>query len=94
VSPNPLTNSAAVSYSDQFDPIASNNTASVTETPQQADLDLSKNVDNASPRLGGQVTFTIVLANRGPDAASHVAVADLEPLTGIYQAILERLLRP
>ena len=24
----------------------------------------------------------------------HVAVADLEPLTGIYQAILERLLRP
>ena len=79
VSPNPLTNTAVVSHSDQFDPIAANNAGNVIETPQRADLALTKSVDNAAPRLGTNVTFTINLQNVGPDAATHVAVADLLP---------------
>ena len=38
VSPAPRTNTATVSAADQFDPNTGNNSASVTETPQQADL--------------------------------------------------------
>ena len=79
VSPNPQTNVANVSHSDQYDTNLANNSANVTETPQLADLAVTKSVDNAAPRLGTNVTFTINLHNIGPDAATHVAVADLLP---------------
>src|SRR5262249_25996168 len=42
VSPNSQTNAATVSHSDQFDPDTTNNAASATVTPQQADLALVK----------------------------------------------------
>ena len=38
VSPAAQTNTGTISDADQFDPNAANNTASATETPQQADL--------------------------------------------------------
>jgi uncharacterized repeat protein (TIGR01451 family) len=79
VSPNAQTNSAAVSHSDQFDPDAGNNSSSTTETPQRADLALSKTVSNPTPNVGDTVTFTIALSDRGPDAATGVTVSDLLP---------------
>ena len=56
-SPAPATNTATVSGSAQFDPVTTNNTASVLETPQQADLSLTKTVDDpvAERRRPGDV---------------------------------------
>ena len=62
---------------DQFDPITGNNTASATETPQQADLALTKTVSDPTPNVGDTITFTVTLTNTGPDAATGVSVTDL-----------------
>src|SRR5262249_1572487 len=72
-------NTAAVSHSDQFDPSAGNNTASVTETPQRADLQVSKSVSNPTPNVGQNITYTISLTDNGPDPATNVTVQDALP---------------
>src|SRR5262249_48031392 len=71
VSPSTQTNTASISHSDQFDSNAGNNTASATETPQQADLALSKSVSDATPNVGDTITFTITLSDKGPDPATN-----------------------
>ena len=76
-SPNARTNTATITFADQFDPTVANNTASATETPQQADLAVSKTVSNATPNVGDIVTFTVTMTNNGPDVATNVAVTDL-----------------
>ena len=48
-------------------------------TSSQADLSLSKTVNNASPNVGDDITFTITVQNAGPDTATNVTVADLLP---------------
>src|SRR5204863_270245 len=79
VSPNAQTNTAAVSRADQFDPNPGNDSASVTETPQQADLGVAKSVDNPTPNFGDTVTFTVKLSNNGPGAATNVSLQDVLP---------------
>ena len=64
VSPAARTNTATISDADQFDPNTGNNTASATETPQQADLAVTKTVSDATPNVGDQITFTVTLTNR------------------------------
>ncbi|MCA9169200.1 MAG: DUF11 domain-containing protein, partial [Planctomycetales bacterium] len=46
---------------------------------ESADLSLTKSVSNATPNVGDSVTFTLTLANAGPDAASNVSVGDTLP---------------
>ena len=80
VSPAAQTNTATISDADQFDPNTGNNTASATETPQQAaDLLLIKTVSDATPNVGDQIIFTITVTDAGPDAATGVQVTDLLP---------------
>jgi uncharacterized repeat protein (TIGR01451 family) len=79
VGPNAATNTATISHSDQFDPNPGNNSASATEAPPQADLALTKTVNNATPNLGDTVTFTVALTNDGPSTATDVQVSDLLP---------------
>jgi uncharacterized repeat protein (TIGR01451 family) len=79
VSPNSETNTATISHSDQFDPNPANNTAAVTQTPQQADLSLSKSVDDPSPNVNETITYTVTLGNNGPVSATNVEVTDLLP---------------
>src|SRR5262249_39825899 len=55
------------------------NTASATETPQGADLAVSKTVSDATPNVGDTITFTVTLTNAGPDPATNVTVHDLLP---------------
>src|SRR5262249_29318058 len=67
VSPSPRTNTATISAADQFDPVTGNNSGSATETPQLADLALTKTVSDPTPNVGDTVTFTVTLTDRGPD---------------------------
>ncbi|MCB9040207.1 MAG: DUF11 domain-containing protein [Lewinellaceae bacterium] len=82
-------NVAQVTASDQFDPDSTPNNDdgdqseddedSATVTPESADLELVKTVDNNTPNVGDVVTFTITVTNQGPDNATNVAVEDYLP---------------
>ncbi len=82
------TNTAEVTAADQSDidstpgnnVAAEDDQASVTFTTTAADLSLTKTVSNAAPNLGENVTFTVVLSNAGPDAATGVQVKDILPI--------------
>jgi uncharacterized repeat protein (TIGR01451 family) len=78
-SPSARTNTASISHSDQFDPLSANNADSATETPQQADLAVSKIVSNPTPNVGDTISFTVAVTDIGPDAATNVRVADPLP---------------
>ena len=68
-------------------------------SPGVADVDISvgKSVDNPAPDAGSNITYTIVVSNAGPDAATGVEVLDLlptgvtynssTPLQGAYDAV-------
>ncbi len=76
--PQPVTNTATVS-GREYDPDPSNNTDSATETPQYADLAVTKVVSDATPNVGDTITFTITLSNLGVDTATNVTVLDQLP---------------
>ena len=50
--PAAQTNTASIGAADQFDPDPGNNSASATETPQQADLAVVKTVSDAAAQRG------------------------------------------
>ena len=79
VSSSPSTNSATITHSDQFDPNSGNDSDTATVTPQKADLEVFKFVDNATPNVGDTVNFTIDIENIGPSAATNVLLNDLLP---------------
>ncbi|MDR7373041.1 putative repeat protein (TIGR01451 family), partial [Flavobacterium aquidurense] len=64
----------------ETDPTPANNTATSTPVPvASADLRVVKTVDNATPSVGSNVTFTITASNNGPSDATGVSVADALP---------------
>src|SRR4029079_18671845 len=77
--PGARTNTAIITDADQFDPNTGNNSASATETPQQADLLIIKSVSDPKPHKGDIITYTLQVANTGPDTATNVTVADRLP---------------
>jgi uncharacterized repeat protein (TIGR01451 family) len=79
--PQASTNTAAVRSAAEFDPNTGNNTASAGIVPQQADIEVTKEVDNARPAVGDTVTFTVTVTNHGPDAADNVVLTDFMPVT-------------
>jgi gliding motility-associated-like protein/uncharacterized repeat protein (TIGR01451 family) len=54
-------------------------TATITPTTQASDLSLTKTVNNATPLVGAQVTFQIIVTNNGPQNNTGVQVTDLLP---------------
>jgi uncharacterized repeat protein (TIGR01451 family) len=85
-SPNAQTNTATISHSDQFDPDTSNNSASVTVTPQQADLAVTKVVSQVAPTVGQSISFDVTVTNNGPDDATNVVVSDPLPPGLVFQS--------
>ncbi|HEV3236355.1 MAG TPA: hypothetical protein VGZ25_05175 [Gemmataceae bacterium] len=79
ISPSAQINTATITHSDQVDPNPNNNTASATETPQQADLQVTKAIDNSAPTLGDAIQYTVTIKNNGPNIATHVTLADKIP---------------
>jgi uncharacterized repeat protein (TIGR01451 family) len=73
----PATMTFQVTSSTPLDPNSANNLAiAAVNVPSSADLSVTKNVDKLSPGLEN-VTFTITVANAGPDTAYNVVVTDL-----------------
>ncbi len=91
---NEYVNTAQISASDQSDPDSTPNNddgdqseddednASVSPGGDlgEADLMLTKSVDNAVPNIGEAVMFTITVSNAGPDTATNVGVSDIVPV--------------
>ncbi|WP_010521223.1 T9SS C-terminal target domain-containing protein, partial [Aquimarina agarivorans] len=94
--PNEFVNSALITASDQIDPnsdvnsdasmddlddgIIDDDEASFPILVAIADLSLVKSIDNESPNVGDVITFTLSIANAGPDTASGVAIQDVLPI--------------
>ena len=74
-----VVNTASVS-SDTTDPDLSNNSAR-SEIPAgpKSDLSITKTASAATTQAGGQVVYTLLLANQGPSDATGVSVEDQLP---------------
>lgn len=80
-------NDAEVAMVDEYDPDSTPNNHDPNEDDQddaqvtalQIDLSVVKDVDDPTPHVGDNVTFTITVSNAGPDAATNVALGDTLP---------------
>ncbi len=72
---DPVDNTASIAASNQLDPNAANNQATVhVNTPNSADLAVTMSASNPIVLSGGPVTFTVNVKNNGPDTSYGVAV--------------------
>ena len=75
-----LRNNAEISASDQSDANPNNNYDAVTVlSGGNADLFLTKQIDDPSVTIGDTVTFTLEIVNNGPDSATNIVVQDIMP---------------
>ncbi|MFL2863292.1 MAG: DUF11 domain-containing protein [Pirellulales bacterium] len=81
-----FTNEAEVSITDkpdQFDPDLTNNKDSATVVTREADLLVTKTVDDQTPNVNDLITFTVEVTNNGPDSANNVEITDYFPVSGL-----------
>ncbi len=75
-----IADTASKTAQNEPDPDSANDSATVLITGQPtADVRVTKTVDNPSPLVGRNVTFTLTTSNAGPSDASAVQVTDLLP---------------
>ena len=80
-SPGSITNLAVKTNQNEPDPAVGNDSAAATiNPPASADLSVDATVDRASAPVGDTVTFTVTAANRGPNGATGVTIADAVPV--------------
>ncbi|TPD73458.1 putative Ig domain-containing protein, partial [Flavobacterium microcysteis] len=78
------TNVATVTGTEN-DPVPGDNTDDVTVAPDaDANLKIVKTVNNATPNVGSQVEFTLVVTNNGTGNATNVQVTDQLPTGYTY----------
>lgn len=75
-----ITNYANLWGFDAYDPVDTNDSASVSIDVKAADLAISKVVDNATPDEGTDVVYTITLTNLGPNDTTGVIIDDMLPV--------------
>ncbi|MFV8338095.1 gliding motility-associated C-terminal domain-containing protein [Flavobacterium sp. LB3P21] len=64
----------------ETDPIPGNNSSTITPVPvAQTDLAVTTTVNNSTPNVGSNVTFTITVSNNGPSDATGVSVSNVLP---------------
>ena len=51
----------------------------VQQIPVYTDIGVTKTVDNATPIVGTDVTFTVTATNFGPSAATGIVITDVVP---------------
>jgi uncharacterized repeat protein (TIGR01451 family)/fimbrial isopeptide formation D2 family protein len=78
------TNTAAVTHSDQYDPVTTNNTDDAFLTTRKADVGVEKTVNHANPNVGDTVEYTITATNHGLDPATQIVINDLLPAGVVY----------
>lgn len=72
-------NTASVSLTE-YDSNFGNNSSTIKLSPiENADLSITKIIDNTTPQVGSNVIFTLTATNVGPSAATDVRVTDLLP---------------
>jgi uncharacterized repeat protein (TIGR01451 family)/fimbrial isopeptide formation D2 family protein len=75
-----ITNAVTVDHPQHADPDPSDNSdEDEDELTPQAELSIVKQADVASVRPGGEVTYTLAIANAGPSTATDVVVVDELP---------------
>ena len=72
-------NVITITGSPTWDPILQNNTSYTLTSAQQADIAVDKDVNNDTPQVGEDVTFSIEVTNNGPSTALAVQVIDQLP---------------
>src|SRR4051812_40766784 len=76
--------------SDASDTTPANNAATATTIvtpPPSADLGITKSTLTTNAAPGAPVTYTIVVTNHGPDAATSVTMTDVLPATLKFQSL-------
>jgi uncharacterized repeat protein (TIGR01451 family) len=86
-----ITNIATITAVDQPDPDTGDNSDLVsiyvqTSPPNEADLSVLKDVSDHTPYEGATITYTVIVTNSGPAAATNVQVTDLLPSGLTYQS--------
>jgi uncharacterized repeat protein (TIGR01451 family) len=79
-----------VGSSDTADNALANNSATATTTviaPPSADLGITKSTPATNAAPGAPVTYTIVVTNHGPDAATSVTMTDVLPASLKFQSL-------
>jgi len=75
-----VVNTAVLTAVDQFDWNNTNNqSTAIVYVPPAVDIAVNKTVDNATPAVGQNITYTIVVSNNGPNTANGVIVVDTLP---------------
>ncbi len=77
ISPGYLSNIVRKMHEDQYDQDI--DFANVTVYAPQADLILTKTVNNSRPNVGDNITFTVKIQNNGPDNATNIQITDIMP---------------
>jgi uncharacterized repeat protein (TIGR01451 family) len=78
--------------SDTYDPDPLDNSANATTTsiaPSSADLSITKTTATTNAPAGSTFSYTIVLTNNGPDAATSVEMEDVLPSSLLFRSISE-----
>lgn len=89
-----IINIAQVETSETEDPTSEPGNSDPTEDDQDdevlnptnpgANLELKKRVNNSTPTVGDNVTFTVEVYNSGPDQATGVTVEDILPTGAVF----------
>ncbi len=80
-----IVNTATINSNDVTDPDPDNNESTfITPIQGLSDLSVQKTVDNNTPYVGDQVTFTITITNNGPSQATNISVTDQLPTGYTY----------
>ncbi|HEX7833769.1 MAG TPA: DUF11 domain-containing protein, partial [Thermoanaerobaculia bacterium] len=84
--------STVTGSSDASDSVPGDNTATATTTvpsPITADMSITKTTTATSAPIGSTFSYTIVVTNNGPDAATSVVMTDTLPASLLFRSITQ-----